>query len=133
MPYLTGNEESPPRESFFYFNDDGQLVALRYENWKLVFLEQRAKGTIQVWAEPFTPLRIPKFFDLRADPYETADYISNTYYDWMLSHAFLIVPAQVYVGNFLKTFIDYPPRQKPASFNLEEVLRNLQESAHSGH
>jgi arylsulfatase len=133
LPYLTGNQESPPRESFFYFNDDGQLVALRYENWKLVFLEQRAKGTIQVWAEPFTPLRIPKFFDLHADPYETADYISNTYYDWMLSHAFLIVPAQVYVGNFLKTFIDYPPRQKPASFNLEEVLRNLQESSHSGY
>ncbi|PIB37475.1 arylsulfatase [Reichenbachiella sp. 5M10] len=133
LPYLTGKEERSPRESFFYFNDDGQLVGLRYENWKLVFMEQRSKGTLDVWAEPFVPLRLPKLFDLRADPYETADFISNTYWDWVLSNAYVFVPAQAYVGQFLQTFVDYPPRQKPASFNLDEVMRKLQDSAHAGH
>ena len=82
LPYLTGQVAKSPRRGFFYFNDDGDLVALRYENWKIVFMEQRAPGTLRVWAEPFTPLRVPKLFDLRADPYERADITSNTYYDW---------------------------------------------------
>jgi arylsulfatase len=94
LPYLTGYEEASPRESFFYFNDDTQLVGIRFHNWKLVFLEQRAQGTLQVWAEPFTELRLPKMFDLHADPFEQADITSNTYYDWQIRHAFLIVPAQ---------------------------------------
>ncbi|MEW4489004.1 arylsulfatase [Thalassoglobus sp. JC818] len=127
LPYLTGEEEESPRNSFFYFNDDGQIVGLRFENWKLVFLEQRAQGTLKIWAEPFTTLRLPKMFDLHADPYEQADITSNTYYDWLLDHAFLLVPAQQYVGTFLETFKEFPPRQKPASFNLEDVMDKLQE------
>ncbi|UUO07193.1 arylsulfatase [Blastopirellula sp. J2-11] len=129
LPYLTGKEEKPPRESFFYFNDDGQVVALRFENWKLVFLEQRAPGTLRVWAEPFVALRLPKMFDLRADPYEQADITSNTYYDWLLDHAFLLVPAQAYTGKFLESFKEFPPRQKPASFSLDQIMESLQEAS----
>ncbi len=131
LPYLTGKVEKSPRRDFFYFNDDGQLVGMRFENWKLVFLEQRVKGTLQVWAEPFTPLRLPKIFDLRADPYEQADVTSNTYYDWLIDRAFLLVPAQQYAGKFLATFKEYPPRQKPASFNLDEVMEKLSKGAGS--
>ncbi|WP_066220885.1 arylsulfatase [Formosa haliotis] len=128
LPYLTGKEERSPRREFFYFNDDTQLTGIRYENWKLVFLEQRQEGTLKIWAEPFTPLRLPKMFDLRADPYEQADITSNTYWDFVLRHAFLIVPAQKEAAKFLETFKEFPPRQKPASFNLEEVMRKLSES-----
>ena len=91
-------------------------------------MEQRAPGTLRIWAEPFTNLRIPKIFNLRTDPYERADITSNTYYDWLLDHAFQLVPAQDYVGQFLATFKDYPQRQKAASFNLDEVMQKLQES-----
>jgi arylsulfatase len=126
LPYLEGQEPTPPRKDFFYFNDDGQLVALRYENWKLVFCEQRARGTLAVWSEPFTCLRLPKMFNLRMDPFERADVTSNTYYEWLIRHAFLLVPAQALAAQFLATFQDYPPRQKPASFNLDEVVEKLQ-------
>jgi arylsulfatase A-like enzyme len=125
LPYLTGAEQKSPRVSFFYFSDDGDLTAMRYDNWKLVFLEQRAPGTMRVWSEPFTPLRVPKIFNLRTDPFERADITSNTYYDWLMDHAFLLVPAQQYVGQFLATFKDYPPRQKAASFNMDQVMRAL--------
>jgi arylsulfatase len=128
VPHLTGETPKGPRESFLYVNDDQQLVGLRYDNWKLVFMEQRAQGTLQVWMEPFTTLRVPKIFNLRTDPYERADITSNTYYDWLLDHAFLLVPAQDYVGKYLMTFKDYPHRQKAASFNLDEVLQNIQSS-----
>ena len=128
VPYLTGQAAKSPRESFFYINDDQQLTGLRYDNWKLVFMEQRAPGTLRVWAEPFTNLRLPKIFNLRTDPYERADITSNTYYDWILDHAFLLVPAQDYVGQFLTSFKDYPPRQKAASFNMDEVLGKLKEA-----
>ena len=114
-----------------YFDDDSELTALRYNNWKLVFLEQRSAGTLQVWAEPFVPLCVPKIFNLRTDPLERADQTSNTYYDWLLDHAFLLVPAQAYVGKFLLTFKDYPPRQKAASFNLDAVMKELQEGGKS--
>jgi len=127
VPYLTGEEDKSPRESFFYVNDDQQLTGLRYDNWKLVFMEQRAPGTLLVWANPFTSLRVPKIYNLRTDPYERADITSNTYYDWVLDHVFLIVPAQDYVGNFLSTLKDYPPRQKAASFNLDEVMKQMTE------
>ena len=127
VPYLTGQVAKSPRESFFYINDDQQLTGLRYDNWKLVFMEQRAPGTLRVWAEPFTSLRLPKMFNLRTDPYERADVTSNTYYDWILDHAFLLVPAQDYVGQFLATFKDYPQRQKAASFNMDEVMEKLKE------
>ncbi len=93
-----------------------------------MFLEQRVQGTLRIWAEPFTSLRVPKIFNLRTDPYERADITSNTYYDWLLDHAFLLVPAQQYVGKFLATFKEYPPRQKAASFNLDDVMSKLKES-----
>ena len=125
LPFLTEDEERGPREEFFYFSDDGDLVALRYDNWKMVFMEQRAKGTLQVWAEPFVPLRIPKMFNLRTDPFENADITSNTYYDWLIDHAFLMVPTQSVVGNFLATFTEFPPRQKAASFTVDQVMEKL--------
>ncbi len=128
VPYLTGQTPKSPRESFFYINDDQQLTGLRYDNWKLVFMEQRAPGTLRVWSEPFTNLRVPKIFNLRTDPYERADITSNTYYDWLLDHAFQLVPAQAYVGQFLMTFKDFPQRQKAASFNMDEVMQKLQET-----
>ncbi len=128
VPYLTGQTDKSPRDSFLYCNDDQQLTGLRYDNWKMVFMEQRVQGTLRIWAEPFTSLRIPKIFNLRLDPYERADVTSNTYYDWLMDHVFLLVPAQEYVGKFLMTFKDYPQRQKAASFNLDEVLQNLKES-----
>ncbi len=128
MPYLTGQTDKDPRESFLYINDDQQTTGLRYDNWKLVFEEQRAPGTLRVWAEPFTKLRLPKIFNLRTDPYERADITSNTYYDWLFDHAFMLVPAQDYVGRFLATLKEYPPRQKAASFNLDEIMEQLKES-----
>jgi arylsulfatase A-like enzyme len=127
VPYLTGQADKSPRESFIYVNDDQQVTAMRYDNWKLVFMEQRAPGTLRVWSEPFTTLRLPKIFNLRTDPYERADITSNTYYDWILDHAFLLVPAQDYVGQFLTSFKEYPQRQKAASFNLDEVMNQLKE------
>ena len=126
LPYLTGTEKKGRRNEIFYFTDDGDLSALRYQDWKLIFLEQRSKGTLEVWANPFTPLRVPKMFHLRRDPYERADVTSNTYYDWLIDRAFLLVPAQAYVGKFLATFKDYPPRQKAASFSLDQVMEKLQ-------
>ena len=125
LPYLTGEVKESPRKEFFYFNDDGQLVALRYEDWKVVFMEQRSKGTLAVWAEPFTPLRTPKLFNLRSDPYEEADVTSNIYWDWVLDHVYLYVPAQAYVAKFLETFKEFPPSQTPASFNLDSVMEKL--------
>jgi arylsulfatase len=129
LPYLTGEAEKSPRESFIYCNDDQQLTALRYDNWKMVFLEQRAQGTLRIWAEPFTSLRVPKIFNLRTDPYERADVTSNTYYDWLIDHIFLLYPAQDYVGKFIATFQEFPPRQKAGSFNLDDVMSKLREGA----
>ena len=113
-----------------YCNDDQQLVE-RYDNFKLVFSEQRSPGTLELWAEPFTNLRVPKIFNLRTDPFERADMTSNTYWDWMIGHAYMLVPAQAFVGEFLRTFREFPQRQKAASFNLDEVLRKMQEPTHS--
>jgi arylsulfatase A-like enzyme len=126
LPFLTGQEPKSPRISYFYFSDDGDLTSLRYDNWKIVFMEQRARGTLAIWAEPFVPLRVPKIFNLRTDPFERADVTSNTYYDWLLDHAFLLVPAQKYVGDFLATFKEFPPRQKAASFSLDQVMAKLE-------
>lgn len=111
-PYLTGQLKAAPRNTFIYCNDDQQVTGLRYDNWKMVFMEQRALGTLKIWAEPFVTLRVPKIFNLRTDPYERADVTSNTYYDWLIDHAFLFVPAQEYVGEFLSTFKDYPQAPK---------------------
>jgi arylsulfatase A-like enzyme len=126
LGYLTGQTEVSARQHFFYVSDDGDLTAVRFGNWKLVFLEQRATGTLRVWAEPFTQLRVPKIFNLRTDPYERADVTSNTYYDWVLDHAWLVVPMQAYVFNMLQSFAEFPRRQEPASFSLEQVLAKLQ-------
>jgi arylsulfatase A-like enzyme len=126
LPYLTGETETSPRQHFFYVSDDGDLTALRFDNWKVVFLEQRATGTLRVWAEPYTELRVPKIFNLRTDPYERADLTSNTYYDWMLDRAWLLIPAQAYVTKMLKTLVEFPPRQEPASFSLDRVMAKLE-------
>jgi arylsulfatase A-like enzyme len=131
VPYLTGQVDKSPRVSFLYFNDDQQLVALRYDNWKLVFMEQETPGTMLIWAYPFTSLRVPKMYNLRTDPYERADITSNTYWDWLIDHAYLLVPAQAYVGQYLATFKDYPQRQKAATFNMDEVMDKLSESGGS--
>lgn len=125
LPFLTKEGERSPRVEFFYFSDDGDLVAIRYDNWKLVFMEQRARGTLELWAEPFTPLRIPKIYNLRTDPFELADVTSNTYWDWYIDHVFLLVPAQSMVGDFLGTFKEFPPRQKAASFSVDQVFEKL--------
>ena len=125
LPYLTGRENKGPRDGFFYFSDDGDLTALRYDNWKLVFKEQRMAGTCQIWAEPFVTLRVPKMFNLRTDPFERADITSNTYWDWVIDHAFLALPAQKLVGDFLMTFGEFPPRQKAASFTIDQVMEKL--------
>jgi arylsulfatase len=122
---LAGKAPSP-RKEFFYFNDDGSLVALRYNQWKLVFAEQRAHG-MDVWQDPFVTLRLPKLFNIRSDPFETADHEGMDYERWRLEHVFLLVPAQQYVGQFLSTFKEFPPRQKPGSFSLDAVLNSLQQ------
>jgi arylsulfatase len=128
LPYLAGKEEKAPRDEIFYFSDDGDLMALRYHDWKVVFMEQRTEGTLKIWANPFTELRVPKIFNLRRDPYERADITSNTYYDWMLSRAYILVPAQAYVGKFLNTFKEFPPRQKPASFTVGGQMEELEKA-----
>ncbi|HLV67540.1 MAG TPA: arylsulfatase, partial [Polyangiaceae bacterium] len=133
LPHLTGNEAQGPRPGFFYFNDDGDLVALRFHNWKMVFMEQRCAGTLQVWAEPFVPLRIPKLFNLRTDPFERADTTSNTYWDWYLRKAYLITAAQGLVGKFLETFKDFPPRQRPASFTIDQAMEKLESGLGGAH
>jgi arylsulfatase A-like enzyme len=132
LPYLTGQTTKSPREEFFYFNDDGGLDALRYDNWKIVFSEQRVEGTMRIWAEPFVTLRLPKIFNLRTDPYERADITSNTYYEWLVEHLYLLVPVQKIVGDFLATFKEFPPDQKSGSFSVDQVLEKLQEGALGG-
>ncbi|MGB0390125.1 MAG: arylsulfatase [Salibacteraceae bacterium] len=125
LPMLTGETKKSPRKELFYFSDDGDLTAVRYNDWKLVFMEQRAQGTLKTWSEPFVELRLPMIYNLRRDPYEFATITSNTYYDWLLDHAFMLVPAQDVVGEFLMTFKEYPPRQKAASFSLDQVMEKL--------
>jgi len=125
LPYLTGKEEKSPRQEFFYWSDDGDLTGLRYGNWKVIFAEQRQRGTLAIWMEPFTMLRIPKLFNLVTDPYERADVTSNTYWDWYLDHVFLLLPATDYVANFLGTFKEFPPRQEAASFTINQVMEKM--------
>jgi len=131
LPHLTGETQKGPRQEIFYFSDDGDLTALRYNDWKLIFMEQRAEATLQAWIEPFVPLRLPLIFNLRRDPYERASITSNTYFDWLIDHAFLLVPAQVFVGQFLTTFQEFPPRQKAASFSLDQVMAKLESAGGS--
>jgi len=131
LPYLTGQEKKSPRKGFMYFSDDGDLVGVRFDNWKVVFMEQRMPGTLAVWAEPFVPLRLPKLFNLRTDPYERADITSNTYWDWLFKNGIIVLTASQIVGEFLKTFRDFPPRQKAASFTIDQAMEKM-ESVGSG-
>lgn len=131
LPYLTGETDESPRKWFFYSNDDGQVSAIRINDWKIVFLEQRAKG-MMVWAEPFVPLRLPKIFNLRRDPFERADESSNTYWDWVLDHVPAIYGAQALTAEQIQSFVDFPPRQKPASFNLDSLLDTMQQATDGG-
>jgi arylsulfatase A-like enzyme len=125
VPYLTGEEKKSPRQGLIYFSDDGDLMALRFDNWKVVFLEQRSKGTLELWAEPFTTLRVPKLFNLRTDPFERADITSNTYYDWFLDHDYIALAGTAVVTQFLETFKEFPPRQKAASFTIDQALEKM--------
>jgi len=125
VPYLIGEEKESPRKEFFYFSDDGDLVGLRYDNWKAVFAQQRARGTLDVWSEPFVHTRIPWLYNLRTDPYEHATITSNTYWDWYFDHIYLLIPMQGFVAQFLESFKAYPPRQKAASFTVDQVLAAL--------
>jgi arylsulfatase len=127
---LAGKSPSPRRE-FFYFNDDGSLVGLRYDQWKIVFAEQREHG-MDVWQEPFVKLRLPKIFNLRSDPFETADHEGMDYNRWRVEHLFLTYPAQRYVAEFLATFKEFPPSQKPGSFSIDQALENLQGAGAGG-
>ena len=129
LPHLTGEEADSPRKFFFYFSDDGDVLGIRYDNWKLCFMEQRCQGTLQVWAEPFTRLRLPKLFNLRTDPYERADITSNTYYDWLIHNMYFLYAAQFAAAKFAETFKDFPPAQKPGSFTIDDALSKMSEVA----
>ena len=131
LPNLTGkagDNAAWPRREFLYWNDGGQLVGLRYDDYKLVFMEQRAKG-FMVWAEPFVPLRVPKIFNLRTDPFERADTDANNYERWWIERVFALVPAQTFVAEYIATFKDFPPRQKPAKFNVDDALATLKSAS----
>jgi len=130
LPYLKGEVKESPRSSFFYISDDGDILAIRMQDWKAVLMEQRAKE-LSCWMEPFVKLRIPKIFHLRRDPFEQADENSNTYNDWLISHAYIMYMMQAVVAGQIDNFVKFPPRQKPASFNLDAVMRDL-ESAGGG-
>ena len=125
LPMLTGQTDKSPRHEIFYFSDDGDMTALRYNDWKAIFLEQRAEATFQSWREPFVHLRVPLLVNLRRDPYERGMVTSNTYDDWFLERSFLLIAAKDYVGKFMMTFKEYPPRQKAGSFNLDNVMEQL--------
>lgn len=124
LPYFKGEVDEGPRKEFFYWTDDGNLAALRYGRWKLVFMEQRAHG-FEVWQEPLVTLRLPKLFDMRGDPFERADHDSENYNMWRFDRAFLILPGVAYVSQHLNTYTEFPPRQAPGSFNLEHALELL--------
>ena len=132
LPYLTGEVDKSPRKGLVYFSDDGDVLALRFDNWKVVFMEQRVQGTIQIWAEPFVTLRVPKLFNLRTDPFERADITSNTYWDWLLETDFIMLAASTLVAEFLQTFHEFPPRQKAASFTIDQVVEKLEAAITSG-
>ncbi|MHA3979633.1 arylsulfatase [Halovulum sp. GXIMD14794] len=125
LPYFSGESEVGPRREFFYFSDTGDLLNLRYDQWKVVFAEQRAEG-FEVWEEPFVFLRLPKLLNLYSDPFERAIEESINYAQWRLERAYAMAPAQAFVGAFLSTFQDYPPRQEPGSFTIDAVLEKLQ-------
>jgi len=124
LDYLGGKTAESPRHEFWYVNDDGQIVAARYDDWKVVFLENRGQA-FGVWREPFTELRVPLLFNLRRDPFEKAQHNATTYNDWFIDHVFVIVPIQGLAARFLQTMKEYPPSQSPGSFNLSKIEEQL--------
>ena len=125
LPYLSGETTESPRKLFIYISDDGDILACRFDNFKFIFMEQRCKGTLAVWAEPFTRLRLPKLYNLRTDPFEFADTTSNTYYDWMIHRGYLVLAAQKVVARFAETFRDFPPIQAPNSFTIDDAIATM--------
>ena len=126
LDYLSGKAKESPRNEFWYVNDDGEIVAARYQDWKIVFLENRGEA-FGVWREPFVELRVPLLFNLRRDPFEKAQHNSNTYNDWFLDRPFVIVPITEMAGNFLKTMMEYPPSATAGSFNLTKMQKQIEE------
>jgi arylsulfatase A-like enzyme len=131
LPFLTGKEKKGARKELFYFSDDGELMALRFNDWKVTFMHQTSQGTLETWSKPMVTTRIPLLYNLRRDPYEMATLTSNTYWDWYLDHVFLLLPAAEYVGQFISTFKEYPPRMKAASFNLGDTMKALEKGSGS--
>ncbi|WP_262300291.1 arylsulfatase [Microvirga sesbaniae] len=129
LPYLTGEQEKSPRNFYFYFSDDGDMLAVRMDNWKIVFMEQRTAGTLAVWRDPFTRLRAPVIYNLRTDPFEFATVTSNTYNDWMFRHAYLIYAVQAVAAKFAETFKDFPAIQKPNTFTIDDAMAKMSEAA----
>ncbi len=128
LPRWKGQARENPRRGFIYWSDDGDLMALRVDDWKATFMEQRGHG-VGVWQEPLVPLRVPKIYNLRSDPFERGDLDGSMFYDkWLIDRAFLLVPAQAIIGEFLKTFAEFPPRQTPSSFSIDKVLEKARES-----
>lgn len=125
LDFLTGKTDKSARNEFYYFNDDGVLVGMRYDNWKLVYCEQRAPGGFAVWSEPFVCLRVPKLFNLRMDPYERADVVSDQYFDWLAKNDYLVFEGTAKAAVFLETFVDYPPSQRPASFSIDQIRTDV--------
>ncbi|QAY72343.1 arylsulfatase [Agromyces protaetiae] len=126
LPYLTGEVDESPRKGFVYFSDDGDVLGVRFDNWKVVFMEQRTQGTLALWLDPFTALRAPKIYNLRTDPFERAEITSNRYYEWIFENVFLMFGAQQIVTDFLATFQEYPPRQRAATFSIDQAVEKLE-------
>ncbi|HEX2885469.1 arylsulfatase [Vineibacter terrae] len=125
LDYLTGKTDKSARNEFFYFNDDGDLVAMRFDNWKFIFEKQEQPGQFDVWAHPFTRLRVPKMFNLRMDPYEHAEISGSGYDQWRVENAYLFAKAVMSSAAFLETFVEYPPSQRPASFSIDQIRKQV--------
>jgi arylsulfatase len=131
LPFLTGKKGKGARKELFYFSNDGELMALRYNDWKVTFMHQPSQGTLDTWQAPMVTTKIPWVYNLKRDPYEFATTMSNTYWDWHLDHVYLLLPASEYVGKFIATFKEYPPRMKAVSFNLEDTMKALEKGSGS--
>jgi arylsulfatase len=126
LPFLTGQDKKSARNELAYFNDDGVLVAFRLNEWKAVFVEMKHPGGFQVWQEPFTVLRVPKLFNLRMDPFERADIVSDQYFDWLVRNDFKLFQLNMKAAAFLENFVEYPPSQEAASFSIDQIARDVE-------
>ena len=124
LDYLSGKVDKSPRKEFIYVNDGGEVAAIRFEDWKAVYLENRA-SQLQVWREPFINLRLPLLFNLRRDPFEKAQHNSNTYHDWVIDRAYVLGPMQVVASRFLNTLREYPPSQQPGDWSLSTLEKKI--------